>query len=433
MGMLEDAFNEVRQEEVKWEEPLIDFKEITGTYAERAQLSHIINTIARGTEIGKKILEKAARNGYTLKMASLSGVGGFCNSQKKTIVLNSDFSESFLVSTLVHEARHAEQAMNATWTGERGSFVVESDLMLSRAKEADAQAIAAAACFEIRSNTGNSEPLCVMYDKDAYIMGALEKAAKSKKAPVTEKMLQAAFKGWYEGLEKVEAYEKSYQCEQMQYAVARGDYSTTPYSKKLSSSQIVTALCKTSDGMCYFEDDKDVLSDRDRCSVCQETAEEFERFFKLREKTTGQPTDKTYETLKVRDAFRGFRNTFNDLKRAFSSEYRKTSYRDKNDEIGLKKEGSSSDIRRINHLVNDLCEDNESRKKLMSLKTAGYAIGFENAMRVGSVRDDYKKVVLLNPALKDDKLKDALLAQSEKIAARTAVQTRMAAAQFKGR
>lgn len=433
MGMLEDALDEVRREEIKWEDPLIDFKEITGSYFERAHLSNIINTIARGTEIGKKTLENAARNGYSLKMASLRNVGGFCNSQKKTIVLNSDFSESFLVSTLIHEARHAEQAMNETWTGDRGSFVVESDLMLSRAKEADAQAIAAAACFEIRSNTGNSMPFDAMYNKDSCIIEAMEKAAESENSPVTEKMLQAAFKGWYDDLEKVEAYEKGYQCEQMQYATAKGDYSTTPYNKELSSSQIVTALCKTTDGKCYFEDDKDVLSGRDRCSVCQKTADEFERFFKQREKVTGLPVDKTYESLKVRSTFRGFRNTFNDLKRAFSSEYRKTSYRDKNDEIGLKKEGSSSDIRRINHLVNDLCEDNENRKKLMSLKTAGYAIGFENAMRVGSVRDDYKKVVLLNPALKDDKLKDALLLQSEKIAARTTVQTRMAATQFKGR
>lgn len=433
MGMLNAAYNEIRRGEIKWEEPLIKFNEITGTEFERAQTSHIINTIARGTEIGKTILEKAAQNGYSIHMNYISGAAAACDSKNKRIILNPAFSEDMLISSIVHEARHAEQDANATWTGERGAFTMETELMLSRAQEADAQAIAAAACFEIRANTGNAGPLAEMYQCDSSIVGPLAGAAESKTSAVTGEMLRAAFKGWYKNESIVESYEKCYQCAQMGYAMAKDDYSKTPYDKALTSAQIVSAFCKTPDGKCYFENDKDVLADRDRCSVCEETAEKFDRFFKQRKEKTGQPADETYKALKIRNASRGFRNKVNDLKRAFTSEYWKTSYRDKNDELGLKKEGSSSDIRRINHLVNDLCEDPDNRKTLTALKTAGYAIGFENGMRVGAVRDDYKKAVLLNPAMKDDKLKEALLSQSEKVGARTAVRTRMAAAQLKGR
>ncbi|MBR1777791.1 MAG: hypothetical protein IJ752_04310 [Alphaproteobacteria bacterium] len=433
MGMLNAAMNEINRGEIKWEEPLIAFKEINGTDFERAQAFHIINTIAKGSKIGKTVLEKAAENGYTIHMDYISGAAAACCSQNKRIILNPAFSEDMLISSMVHEARHAEQDMNATWTGERGAFTIETELMLARAKEADAQAIAAAACFEIRANTGNAGPLAEMYQCDSHIVGPLNNAAADRNSPVTTKMLQEAFKGWYNNESITETYERCYQVAQMNYASEKGDYSKTPFDKPLSSAQIVTDLCKAADGSCYFENDKDILADRDRCAISAETLKAFDKFFILREQRTGMPADGTYEALKVRNGSRGFKNSVDDLKRAFSSDYRKTFSRDKSEEIGLKKEGSSLDIRRINHLVNDLCADPENRKKLTALKSAGYTVAFENAMRLGTVRDDYKKMVLLNPALKDEALKGALLMQGEKIETRISVQTRMAAAQLKGR
>ena len=388
--------------------------------------SYVINTIARGTKIGKTILEKAAENGYSIHMANMTGAAGTCDSRKKMIVLNPNFSEDVLISSLVHEARHAEQDKNATWTGARGSFEMETDLMLSRAKEADAQAIAAAACFEIQANTGDSEPLDAMRVTDPHIVEPMLEVVPRDSSAVTDKMIQAAFKGWYDGDETVETYEKCYQVAQMEYAMSKDDYSKTPFDKALTSEQIVTALCKTPDGRCYFENDKDILSDRDKCSVCKATAKVFDRFFERREEKTGTPADKTYDSLKIRNASRGIKNSFNDLKRAFSSDYRKEFSRDKTEEIGLKKEGSSLDIRRINHLINELSKDPEKRKTLTELKNAGYAIGFENGMRTRSVRDNYKKIVLLNPAMKDEELKSALLFQGEKVADCTAARVKMA-------
>ena len=254
MGIMDEAYEEMRRGELKWEEPLIKFKEITGNEYERTLASYVINTIARGTEIGKTILEKAAENGYAIHMANMTGAAGACDSRSKSIILNPSFSEDTLISSLVHEARHAEQDKNATWTGERGVFTMETELMLSRAKEADAQAIAAAACFEIQVNTEDSGPLDAMREIDSHIVEPLMMAAESR--TVTEKMIQAAFKGWYDGEATVEEYEKCYQRAQMEYAMSKDDYSKTPFDKPLTSAQIVTALCKMPDGKCYFENSK---------------------------------------------------------------------------------------------------------------------------------------------------------------------------------
>lgn len=427
MGMISSALDEMDREEIKWEEPRIGFKKLCGTEQERARLSNLINTIAGGSEIGKAILEQAAANGYTLSMAFMMDAAGSCNSEKKQIVLNPSCSQDMLVSSLVHEARHAEQAERATWTGARGAFTMKTDLMLSRAEEADAQAAAAAACYEIKVKTGNSGPLYSMYDTDPCIVSALTKAAEGKDAPVTDKMMQAAFKGWYRNDDMVIAYEECYQVAQMEYASRKKDFSQTPYNKILSSSQIVTAICVNPDGKSYFENEKNVLTDRRLSAINSETMKVCDRFFKKREELTGQPADKSYQSLKIRDGERSLKSVFYDLKRRFSSEYRKTSYRDKTNVLDLRVEGDSSDARRINHLVNDLCENGESRKKLTALKTAGFSIAFEESMRVGVVRDENKKFILLNPAMEDDGLKKALVLQSERVEARTAALNRLTA------
>ena len=426
MGGLRSAYNEIRSGGIKWEDPLVQFQKISGNEFERALLSRVINTIAKGSEFGKTILENAAKNGYTLCMDHLFNAAGLCDCDKKMLILNPAFPEDRLVSTLVHEARHAEQDGNATWKEDRGKLTFKSDIMLSRAQEADAQAAATAVCFEIRANTGNAGPLSEMSGNYPFIVGYLAQEAKDKNAPVTDKMMQGAFKAWYMDTGMMETYEQCYQVSHMKNVTRKAGFKETAFDTQLTSAQIVSALCVKKDGSSYFEDDKDVLADRDRCSITAETMKVCEKFFKSRKEKTGKSADESYKTLKVRYGERSFKNKIDGLKRAFSSEYRETSRRDKNDEIGFKKEGSSSDIRRINHLINDLCEDPEKRKTLTALKTAGYAIGFENAMRLDTVRDDYKKVVLLNPALKDDKLKDALLSQGEKVAARTVVQTKMA-------
>lgn len=419
MGILDAAYNEIhRGTPIKREDPLIKFQEVSGTDYEQAQAFYVINTIARGSKIGRSLLEKAAADGYKIKMNYVAGAGAVCNSEAKVIVLNPAFSEETMISSMVHEARHAEQNKNATWTGSRGDFSIETELMLSRAMEADAQSVAAAACFEIFATTGNSGPLTEMRLTDPHIVLPMESALKNVKSPVTAEVLKAGFNGWFEHTSTVETYEKCYQVAKMNYANGTGDYSRAMFGKTLTSEQIVSAFCIDPEGKCYFEDDKTVLKDREKCAVSEGTMAEFEKFFTLRRERTGMPADESFTTLKIRDGKRGFKNKINDLKRAFSQEYRQTAKRDKSDEIGLTKEGGSSDVRRINHLINDLSADKSDRLLLTELKTSGYTIAFENAMRKPSVRDERAKMILLNPALKDDALKNALKEQCGLLAAR---------------
>lgn len=418
MGYLDAAYNEInRGAAIKWEEPLIKFRAVDGSRDEQAQVSYIINTIARGSKIGRSLLESAAADGYKIKMEYMSDAAAAVSSESKVIFLNPSFPEETLISSMVHEARHAQQDKNATWTGKRGDFTPEADLMLSRAKEADAQAAAAAACFEIWAATGNSGPFTEMKQTDPLIVGPLESAAKDSGKVVTGEMMRAAFNGWYDNESMVEIYEKNYQVAQMRHAAATGRFNESPFDRPLTSEQIVSAICRAPDGSCYFEGDKTVLNDRDKCAVSEGTMDSFEKFFASRMEQTGIPADETYGGLKIRNGSRGLKNRIRDLQRAFSKEYLKTSDRDKTESVGLKKEGKASDVRRINHLVNDLAEDKTSRSSLAALKSAGYTIAFENAMRTAAVRDGRGKRVLLNPALRDDALKAALLNQGKQVAA----------------
>ena len=54
-------------------------------------------------------------------------------------------------------------------------------------------------------------------------------------------------------------------------------------------------------------------------------------------------------------------------------------------------------------------------------------MAFEESMRVGAVRDDYKKSLLLNPAMEDNGLKKALLLQSERVETRMSAMNRLMA------
>lgn len=415
MGIISEARDELDGiiKEIPWEEPLIPFTLYADNERHKARLSHIINTVAKGSPFGKALLESAANAGYSLSMEYMRSAAGCCDAREKRIFLNPSLTDDSLVSTLVHESRHAQQDERAEWSIERGWHDFVSEVMFCRASEADAQAAAVAACHEIAVNTGNKAPYYCMREGDPFIVGGFSSKKEPHSDRVTPEMFQAAFDGWYKNTSMVEAYEGDYFSGKMRQAIRSGDFSQTPYDRPLTSRRIVEAFCTDMNGECYWKHDPDVLSDRNKLSICSGTRKVADKFFKVRQEKTGKPADLSYSDLKVRDGEASFSESVGLLKRAFSGEYLKSFARDLKAEVDFEKEGSLLEKQRMNHLVNELCKDANAKKAVKALKAAGYSLAMESLGKSVSVRDERNKVVILARQASDRSLKDALLKEAK--------------------
>ena len=433
MGILDEAREELRQPSVslKWEEPLVGFKLVADSQSQKNRLSHIINTIAKGSPLGKQILQEASDAGYSLGMEHMFGALGACSSENKTIVLNPSMPNEALVATLVHESRHAQQHKRASWNVERGNSEFATELKLYRAAEADAEAVAIAACYEIKQNTGNNAPYFASADRDALIASSFS-SKSDKSGKVTPAMLRAAFEGWFEDQPIMEAYEQSYLVEEMNAVTKSGDFSKMPGGQSLSSRQIVEAYCTDADGTCYWANNPDVMEERDKLSVVSKTRKAAEKFYQARLEKTGREIDSTYADLQVRDGGLSVRESGQLLKQAFSKEYRQTFARDLKAEVDFEKEGSLLEKRRMNHIVNNLCQDAKAKKELESLKKAGYSLTMESLGKSAAVRDNKNKVVVLARRATDKELQSALLNQARAVNAQNTAAVLRKKAQTRG-
>ena len=418
MGMLDEAREELRQSaaSLKWEEPLVKFDLIGESQEQKNRLSHIVNTVAKGSPFGKKILQDACDAGYSLAMEHMFGALGACEPENKKILLNPSMPNEDLIATLVHEARHAQQDIRAPWLTERGNSEFATELKLYRAAEADAEAAAVAACYEIKQNTGNKAPYSASADRDALIVSAFAAQAGSS-TKVTSAMLRAAFNGWFENQPITEEYERSYLVDEMNAVVKSGDFSKMKGNQSLSSRQIVETYCTDADGNCYWSTDPDVMEDRDKLSVGSKTRKAAEKFYQARLEKTGREIDATYADLKVRGGVLSAGEGKSLLKQAFSKEYRQTFSRDLKAEVDFEKHGSLLEKRRMNHIVNELSRDAKAKKELETLKKAGYALTMESLGKSAAVRDNKNKVVVLARRASDKELQAALLREARSVAA----------------
>ncbi len=418
MGMLDEAREELRQPAItlKWEEPLVKFDLIGESQEQKNRLSHIVNTIAKGSPFGKKILQDACDAGYSLTMEHMFGALGACEPENKRILLNPSMPNEDLVATLVHESRHAQQDIRAPWITERGNSDFATELKLYRAAEADAEAVAVAACYEIKQNTGNKAPYLASAERDSLIVAAFSSKTDSS-GKVTPAMLRAAFNGWFEDLPIMEEYERSYLIEEMDAVVKSGDFSKRHGGQSLPSRRIVETYCTDADGTCYWSADPDVMEERDKLSVGSKTRKAAERFYQARFEKTGREVDATYADLKVRDGGISAREGKDLLKQAFSKEYRQTFARDLKAEVDFEKHGSLLEKRRLNHIVNELCQDAKAKKELEALKKAGYALTMESLGKAVSVRDNKNKVVVLARRASDKELQAALRREAQSVLA----------------
>lgn len=286
----------------KDQEPMIGFGIQAYTKETELRFAHLINTVADYSPTGRGVLETAAAEGYKLQMLLASGMSGFVCPEMKTIYLNPACDDGALIETLVHESRHLYQHTKGIPSSHH-EFILKDAVMLSRAKEADAETIGAAACYEIMVNGGIKEPWRAMEEKAPMITKGLTEAAAYEGAPVTSEMLQGAFTGWYKNPEIMNRYEDSYIMTQVLGNATSRSREAEPsdyFKRTMSSEEIVSTFCADAAGKCYWAGRPGVLAEPEFLEVREKVVQTAQSVNLFREKELGLKRDDSYQQLPIR-------------------------------------------------------------------------------------------------------------------------------------
>ena len=285
------------------ETPEVDIK-MTGSDLEQKRLTYLINTIAKNSPSGKKVLQEVANAGFTLGFERQRDSYGFCDPDNKVLMLNPTINDKKLMATLAHESRHVQQNI-AGVKAKFGSYDVATELKLRRATEADAQATAAQVALEIRAATKDDKVWKALKQSDPYIANAVNLPPLNMSLDSVVKnqdvFMAQAFKGWFNDSFILRSYEEAYLYAPLSSismatdARKRKIFAEKPFDEHLTSPQIVNLVCKTTSGKCYFENNQDVLDNYS--AISKDTKEAADIFFKERKKLTGQPVDTSYQQL----------------------------------------------------------------------------------------------------------------------------------------
>lgn len=244
---------------------------LKGDEKTQRKLVKLINTIAL-SKTGKEVLETAAKAGYTLDMEFMMGANGGCSKESKKIVLNPISNDDELVGVLVHEARHAGQfergEYDASDENRPRTETLKTQIMRTRAVEADAQATAAQAMCELME-AGDDMPLRAFCraEHNKTIAKAIDRALYDPQAISNGQLRTAAFMAWYENTEVMELYDQYYQIDMMERRLDKGLDVNDTYATSQSPAKIVRDLCLNSDGSCYFSEDPAVLGTKHYAAV----------------------------------------------------------------------------------------------------------------------------------------------------------------------
>ncbi|MCQ2913985.1 MAG: hypothetical protein MJ247_02175 [Alphaproteobacteria bacterium] len=299
---LENIFSQPRYKQSDYVnffgKPDVDLEIKTQRVVDVGRMINLVNNISRNSEFGKAVLESAAKAGYGLTFEHMKDGCGYCDPDTKTIALNQNMSDDLLTVTLAHEARHAQQFANGA-IQDFGQLNLKSEIMYTRAEEADAETAAAATCYEMKLN--NVKGPWEIFEKDSEeIATGFKEAIPYENAPINNQMLQGAFNGWYKDTRIVNLYDQDYYQDVMKEVSRKGLEKEYPYNKDVSSDEIVGMFCKNKDGNCYFEDSLTVLYQAEKLTVSEDTIKVADDFFKKREEKLGIKKDSSYKDLPIR-------------------------------------------------------------------------------------------------------------------------------------
>ncbi len=251
------------------------------------RMTSLVNRLAK-SKMGKELLETVAQSGYKVHFHEISDAYGYINPDKKTLALNSSFSDAKLLGTFPHEARHVAQRVQI---GElqRTDLDIPSHLMLSRAMEADAQACAFYVTEEL-ARKGDDAPKKAFENVSEKIARAGQKALKENNGTLNNDVLNQTFQAWYDQKDVKDSYEDSYLLFPMTAdlkKMGQGQVPVFSFKKSISAENIVDMITTTKDGN-YFKESPELLKQGKFIDVSQVTKGCMQTFVEAYEKSTGK-------------------------------------------------------------------------------------------------------------------------------------------------
>ncbi len=200
-----------------------------------ARLNDLLETVARHSPAGRALIEEARKKGakFSLSNGPVSGTPGGWNASSGTILLNAAQSDAVLLTTLVHEARHAVQKLPLS-----PDYSVGTALKLNRAREADATAWQAVAAYELKEAVPEAaEAFEKTHPLAARCCGGWMKQGERDKA------LRSSFAAWYADDSFVSAHDASL-LETKKVEL----FFFSDMSRDVENTEIVKKLCPYAEG-----------------------------------------------------------------------------------------------------------------------------------------------------------------------------------------
>lgn len=199
----------------------------------------LIGRVCKASPIGKQLVENALKNGVEICMSDEIDAIGSYNHDSKRIQLNKDKSDDTLVTTLVHECRHAEQTIRLG----PSKYSIFTSVGIVRANEADAMGFQCAAAYQMRKTDVNA--FIAFSNAHPGIMRAYQNEMDASKN--MDKSLGEAFKAWYDNSKYVSKYDdKTLLC------LKEVSASPKAYKTTLSGRELAETVCMK-DGKTYVE------------------------------------------------------------------------------------------------------------------------------------------------------------------------------------
>ena len=272
---------------------------VMGTKEEKAKLRELVARLAK-SETGKATLKKAFQGGYSIELTSgLDGTLGVCDPNKKIVSLNASCSDDENVATLAHEMRHAVQFVNRM-----GSHTERDDtktqIMMTRAMEADAEATAALATWELKQQ-GEEGPWKLFVQDGPTVAEAFVASVEKNGLETKEnknKALTEAFKGWYFNPRIRAAYDGGH-VDFMKEIMAEGSAYLLQFDRNKKPETIIAGVCKSENGENYCLDKPSILLGEKYLSMSEKHLNALKRFMKEREQKYGLTPDPSLDEIPV--------------------------------------------------------------------------------------------------------------------------------------
>lgn len=202
------------------------------------RMRRLMETAKKNSPTAARTINYAFAYGCGFNFQDIDKAYGAYDKSNNMVYLNPKYSDEELLSTLVHECRHALQPKGF----ENRANNIRTNLQWTRATEADATAHECAAAYEMKNDLPQ---VWNNFKKGHAEVAAAYEAAADKR----DKALGEAFKAWHDDLKYVSKYDKN-TLDHLSFYVGRAG--TNFLKGSIPAEEIGEKICRE-DGRSYLE------------------------------------------------------------------------------------------------------------------------------------------------------------------------------------